>query len=71
MRPRFDSVHYGTPSYACLSLTGPTEIARGAGDESGMGAYRDLFQPQRLDNLQTALADNTPAGMEAGIWFAT
>jgi hypothetical protein len=36
-----------------------------------MGAYHDLFGPQRLDNLQAALDENTPAGMDAGIWFAT
>lgn len=71
VRPRFDATRYGAPTYARLALTGPPEIARGASDESEMGAYHDLFAPQRLDNLQASLDDNTPAVMDAGIWFAT
>jgi hypothetical protein len=71
VRPRFDAMHFGAPAYARLALIGPVEIARGASDESEMGVYHDLFQPQRLDNLQVALDDSTPAGMDAGIWFAT
>jgi hypothetical protein len=71
VRPRFDATHYGAPSYARLALIGPAEIARGASDESEIGVYHDLFQPQRLDNLQAALDDSTPAGVDAGIWFAT
>jgi hypothetical protein len=71
VRPRFDTTRYGLAAYARLSLLGPAEIARGASDESEMGVYHDLFQPQRLDNLQAALDDCTPAAMDAGIWFAT
>jgi hypothetical protein len=71
VRPRFDAIRYGEPAYARLSLTGPAEIARGASDGSEMGVYHDLFGPQRLDNLQAALDENTPAGMDAGIWLAT
>lgn len=71
VRPRFDSSRYGQPTYVRLALIGPDEIARGASDESEMGAYHDLFTPQRLDNLQASLDDNTPAVMDAGIWFAT
>jgi hypothetical protein len=71
VRPRFDTTRYGEPAYARLALFGPEEIARGASDESEMGVYHDLFQPQRLDNLQAALDDCTPAAMDAGIWFAT
>ena len=43
---------------------------RGADDESEMGVYHDLFQPQREANLRTRLDEFTPAGMTAGLFFA-
>ena len=36
-----------------------------------MGAFHDLFQPQRLDNLVLRLAEYTPAGCDAGIVIVT
>jgi hypothetical protein len=71
VRPQFDSTRYGSPTYARLALIGPAEIARGADDGSAMGVYHDLFELQRADALQRALDDFTPAGMAAGILFAT
>jgi len=35
-----------------------------------MGAYHDLYQPQREANLQERLAEYTPAAMDVGIIFA-
>jgi hypothetical protein len=70
VRPRFNSVRYGTPTYCQLASDCPEEIARGADDESEMGAFHDLFQPQRTANLRARLDEYTPAGMEAGILFA-
>jgi hypothetical protein len=70
VRPRFNSVRYGTPTYCQLALDCAEEIARGADDESEMGAFHDLFQPQRTANLRARLDEYTPAGMEAGIMFA-
>jgi hypothetical protein len=35
-----------------------------------MGAFHDLFQPQREANLRVRLQEFTPAGMEADIVFA-
>jgi hypothetical protein len=69
--PRFESVRYGAPVYARLSQRCADEIARGAEDGSEMGAFHDLFEPQRTDNLRAALDEYTPAGMEAGLFFAT
>lgn len=69
--PRFTSTRYGTPGYAQLALYCPDEIRRGAEDSSEMGAFHDLFQPQREDNLRLRLAEYTPAGSDAGILFAT
>jgi hypothetical protein len=69
--PRFTSVRYGTPGYAQLTLCCPEEISRGADDGSEMGAFHDLFQPQRTDNLRLRLDEYAPAGCDAGIIFAT
>ncbi|WP_406641325.1 hypothetical protein [Amycolatopsis sp. WGS_07] len=69
--PQFTSVRYGTPGYAQLARSGPEEIARGAEDGSEMGAFHDLFHPQREDSLRLRLAEYTPAGTDAGILFAT
>jgi hypothetical protein len=71
VRPQFNSVRYGSPTYAQLALSCAEEIRRGADDESEMGAFHDLFQPQREANLQARLDEYTPAVMEAGIIFAT
>lgn len=71
VRPVFNSVRYGTPAYCQLAETCPREISRGADDESEMGVYHDLFQPQREANLRARLDEFTPAGVDAGIIFAT
>ncbi len=70
VRPVFNSVRYGTPTYCQLSLDCAEEIRRGADDESEMGAFHDLFQPQREANLRARLEEFTPAGMDAGLIFA-
>ena len=69
--PQFTSMRYGNPGYAQLALTCAAEILRGAEDESEMGAFHDLFQPQRTANLSARLDEFTPAGMDAGILFVT
>jgi hypothetical protein len=47
------------------------EIRQGASDESEMGVFHNLFQPQREANLRARLDEYTPAGMDAGIFFAS
>src|SRR5262249_44277894 len=69
VRPQFTSTRYGQPAHAHLSRTTAVEILRGAEDESEMGAFHDLFQPQREANLRARLDEFTPAGMDAGILF--
>lgn len=69
--PRFESTRYGTPAYARLLDGGPPEIARGAESESEMGAFHDLYEPQRAANLRARLTEYTPAGSRAGIRFAS
>jgi hypothetical protein len=71
VEPEFASIRYGTPTYVQLSATCAPEISRGADDESEMGAFHDLFQPQRAANLRARLDEYTPAGMDTGIIYAT
>ncbi len=71
VRPLFNSVRYGTPTYCQLAQACAEEITRGADDESEMGVFHDLYQPQRTSNLRARLEEYTPAGMDAGILFAS
>ncbi|GAB4205501.1 MAG: hypothetical protein OHK0022_31670 [Roseiflexaceae bacterium] len=71
VRPLFNSQRYGAPSYCQLAAGCAPEIKRGADDESEMGAFHDLFQPQREASLRDRLDEYMPAGSEAGIIFAT
>lgn len=71
VEPEFNSTRYGTPTYAQLADACACEIKSGADDNSEMGAFHDLYQPQRLANLHTRLDEYTPAGMNAEIILAT
>ena len=71
VEPEFDSTRYGTPTYCRLAATCAIEIAAGADDESEMGVFHDLYQPQRAANLRQRLNEYTPAGTEAGIIYAS
>lgn len=70
LRPQFSAKHYGMPAYAQLGAHCAPEIAQGASDGSEMGAYHDLFQPQRAANLRARLSEFTPAGHQVGLLFA-
>ena len=70
VRPRYDARRYGQPGYARLSALCAEEIKRGADDESEMGVYHHLFQPQREANLRARLDEYTPAGMTVGLFLA-
>jgi hypothetical protein len=71
VKPEYNSARYGTPTYCQLAATCADEVRRGADDESEMGVYHDLFQPQREANLHGRLRDFTPAGIQAAIIFVT
>ena len=71
VRPQFNSMRYGTPTYGQLADACAEEIKRGADDESEMGVFHDLFQPQRDANLRARLEEYTPAGSDAGIIYAS
>jgi hypothetical protein len=69
VEPEFNGTRFGTPDYCQLADTCADEIKRGADDESELGVFHDLFQPQRAANLTTRLTEFTPAGMDVGIIF--
>ncbi|KUL52436.1 hypothetical protein ADL22_05030 [Streptomyces sp. NRRL F-4489] len=71
VRPLLRSARYGTPWYAQLADGCPEEIRRGAEDGAEMGAYHDLYLPQRMDSLRARLAEYTPAGVGAGVVVVT
>ncbi|MEO1203077.1 MAG: hypothetical protein AAFX10_10230, partial [Pseudomonadota bacterium] len=71
VRPQFNSVRYGTPTYCQLASCGPVEIERGADDESEIGVFHDLYQPQRYAKLTARLDEYVPAGMDVGVLRAS
>lgn len=71
VRLQFTSLRYGDPGYCQLGRWCAAEIRRGADDESEMGAFHELFAPQREANLRTRLDEYLRFGLEAGILYAT
>ncbi|HEX8337379.1 MAG TPA: hypothetical protein VF621_11660, partial [Pyrinomonadaceae bacterium] len=71
VRPTFSSLRYGDPDYCRLSSRCPQEISRGADDESEMGVFHDLYQPQRESHLRTRLDEYLRFGLEANILYVS
>ncbi len=69
VKPVFNSLRYGNPDYCQISFCCAKEISQGADDESEMGVFHDLYQPQRLANLNVRLNEYVPAGTDVGIIF--
>lgn len=67
--PRFTSLHYGTPAYGQLTTSTPSEILRGADDESGMGVFHHLSGALRETNLRIRLAEYLRVSLSAGIFY--
>ncbi|MFJ3306457.1 hypothetical protein ACIPSA_25700 [Streptomyces sp. NPDC086549] len=70
-RPLFTSTRYGHPAYCQLHSSCDPLIAAGASDGSELGAFHDLYQPQRLSSLVDHLAEYVPLGVEATVITAT
>jgi hypothetical protein len=68
--PIFTSIKYVDPGYVQLAQVCPAEICRGASDESEMGAYHDLYNPQRESLLRARLAEYSPAVADVQLLFA-
>ncbi|MET0463429.1 MAG: hypothetical protein ABW007_09745 [Chitinophagaceae bacterium] len=71
IRPVFNSLLYGKAAYCQLSAHCATEITQGADDGAEMGAFHDLYQPQREMNLKTRLNEYLRFGLEAGIFYGS
>jgi hypothetical protein len=71
VRPIFTSLRYGDAAYCQLSTLCAWEIQQGADDQAEMGAFHDLYQPQRKANLSASLNEYLRFGLEAGIFFAS
>ncbi|MEQ1528194.1 MAG: hypothetical protein ABL925_02680 [Methylococcales bacterium] len=71
LTPCFESMRYGTSNYLRLSNCAALEIKRGADDESEMGVYHDLFEPQRLALLTRRLQEFVPASTDSAVIFAS
>jgi hypothetical protein len=71
LTPRLTSARYGQPGYGQLSANCPRQIRTGADDEAEMGAFHDLFEPQRETNLRVRLDEYLRFGLEAGVFYAT
>ena len=71
LQPVFTSLTYGNPAYSQLSPACPVDILTGAKDNSEMGVFSTLQQPQRENNLLAALEEYLRFGLEAGIFYVT
>ena len=71
VHPVFTSFHYGDAAYGQLSRFCPASILSGADDESEIGAFHDLYQPQRDAYLAARLVEYLRFGLEAGIFHQT
>jgi hypothetical protein len=71
VRPVFESLRYADPGYCFLRPDCPVEIRQGADDESEMGVFHDLFQPQRESHLRIRIDEYLRFGLEAGIFYST
>lgn len=69
VHPQFTSLCYGSPGYCQLSRRTANEIRRGADDESEMGAFHDLYQPQRETNLALRLKEYLRFTLETGVFY--
>jgi Phage tail protein (Tail_P2_I) len=71
VKPAYNSRDYGNPAYAQLDLRCAREIRTGAEDGSEMGVFTIVKQPQREANLEVALGEYLPFGLEAGWFYVT
>jgi hypothetical protein len=71
VRPAFTSWRHGDAGYGQLSPRCAGEIRHGADDDAEMGAFHDLYQPQREAYLRASLEEYLRFGLEAGIFFAS
>jgi len=71
VKPQFTSLRYGDPGYGQLALRTTKQIRTGADDEAEMGAFHELYQPQRETNLRIRMEEYLRFGLEAGPFYVT
>jgi hypothetical protein len=71
VQPTFTSTRYGQPGYFQLARCCAPEIARGGSDESEMGAFHHLYQPQRQANLRSAAEEHAPLASRVLLRYRT
>ncbi|MCL2477093.1 hypothetical protein [Candidatus Bathycorpusculum sp.] len=69
--PRFTSEKYGSPGYAQLHRCIVKEISAGADNDSEMGAFNQVYQSHRINNLLAIFAEYLPFRLEAGVILVT
>lgn len=69
LRPQFTSLRWGDAGYAQLSRHCPEAIRSGADDGAEMGAFHDLFLPQKELHLRARLLEHLRFGLEAGVFY--
>jgi hypothetical protein len=67
---RFTSTSYGDPKYCQLSMYCAPKIRQGDGGAE-LGAFHNLYQPQREMNMMMSLAEHRKFGIEFGIFYST
>ena len=71
LQPVFGSRRLGHPAYGQLGSGTAAEIRAGADDQAEMGAFHDLYQPQREAHLKARLEESLRFGLEVGVFFVT
>jgi len=71
VRPIFTATRYGAPAFAQLAAQCPSQLRTGADDEAEMGAFHELYQPQREANLRVRLDEYLRVGLEAGLFYVS
>jgi hypothetical protein len=69
--PQFTSTRFGDPGYGQLADRCAEALRKGSTQQSDIGAFGELRQPQRDANLRAALDEYLRFGLEAGIFHAT
>ena len=71
LKPAYTARRYGRAAYLQLLTAAPRAIRTGADDESEMGLWHHLRQPQRESNLAVRTEEFLPSGLEANHVYAT
>ncbi len=67
---KFTSMRYGDPGYCQLSQICASKIRQGDGGAE-LGAFHDLYQPQRETNMHVRLSEHLKFGIDFGTFYST